>query len=524
MKGFLKSKVLPSVMLVLTVIGTIIYYAARASWVFIDISLGIEGFTFGLLYAMILMTVANTVIAALRLYEVKKNGEPVFMKKWFSVLSGVTAVFSVLFFIAGTVFCVLSVFAESASQYFPYLESSLLNAAFFILVPFLAIFFPLLKGKTRKAVLAFVLSLITVIGICTVFPVGTYKITCDPTVIDTGKDYSVVFSTNNFGTGYVEYTYNGKDYRVYDQNSGRLNSDSLIHSINIPYEHLDNNTYKIGSERVMEQYSYGSHTGKEVVSDEYKFIPASGDDITFLVISDWHTRIEQVYETLGYIGDYDAVLLMGDASPGVDFEIEVVKNTVELAGRVTQGTKPVLYARGNHETRGDYAGKLADALGMDEFYFTADIGNYSFVVLDSGEDKDDSHPEYGGMTDYNTYRSQMVEWLKGAETTNDKVIALSHSWQISSVEEDLSQTAWNELDRLGTKLMISGHNHQCRLFGETEKEIEMLSAHPDITGYFDGGKSGDNYVASKMTLTSENIQLEAYNNLGEKVFEHSVTW
>lgn len=511
-------------MLVLTVISTIIYYAARASWVFIDITLNIEGFTFGLLYAMIIAVIANAIIAAVRLYEVKKNDEPIYMKKCYTVISIISAVFSVLFFVAGLVFAVLSATAESASQYFPYLENSLFNAAFFILVPFLAVFFPLFKGKSRKAVLAIVLVMFTVIGVCTVFPVGKYEITCDPTVIDTGKDYSVVFSTSDSGTGYVEYTYNGKDYKVYDQNSGRLNTDSLIHSINIPYEHLDNNTYKIGSVRVMEQFSYGSHTGKEVVSGEYKFVPATGDDITFLVISDWHTRIGQVYETLVYIGDYDAVLLMGDASPGVDFESEVVKNTVELAGNLTHGTKPVLYARGNHETRGDYAGKLADALGMDEFYFTADIGNYSFVVLDSGEDKDDSHPEYGGMTDYNTYRSQMVEWLKETETTNDKVIALSHSWQISSVEEELSQTAWDELDRLGTKLLVSGHNHHCRLLGDTEKESEMLSAHPDITGYFDGGKSGDNYVASKMTLSSETIQLEAYNNLGEKVFEHSINW
>lgn len=52
------------------------------------------------------------------------------------------------------------------------------------------------------------------------------------TVIDTGEDYGVVFTTSDFGMRYVEYSYNGKDYKVYDQNSGRLNTDSLIHSIN----------------------------------------------------------------------------------------------------------------------------------------------------------------------------------------------------------------------------------------------------------------------------------------------------
>lgn len=511
-------------MLVLNVIGTIIYYAARASWVFIDISLNIEGFTFGLLYAMIAVAIIGAVLTALRLYETKKNGEEIYTKKWFGAISVVYTVISVLFFIAGFVFCYLSASAESASQYFPYLEKSLFNAAFFILVPFLVIFFPLFKGKARKAVTAIVLVVFTLIGICKVFPVGSYEITSNPTVIDTGKNYSVVFSTNAHGTGYVEYTYDGKDYKVYDNTAGRLNSDSLIHSISIPYEHLNNNTYKIGSVKVFEQYSYGSRTGKEVVSGEYKFSPVSADEITFLVISDWHTEIGRVYDTLEYIGDYDAVLLMGDASPGLDFEEEAVINTVEFAGEITGGAKPVIYARGNHETRGAYAGKLADSLGLDEFYYTADMGNYSFVVLDSGEDKDDSHPEYGGMTDYNTYRAEMVEWLKTTETENDKVIALSHSWQISSVEEELSQTAWNELDRLGATLVISGHNHHCRLLGETEAEKAMLAAHPDITGYFDGGNQGDTYIASKLTLSPEEIHIEAYSNTGEKVLEHNVAW
>lgn len=523
-KGTLKSKAFPSVMLAVSVIGAILYYAARATWVFVDIALGIKGFTFGVLCVMIANTVLGGVLAAMRLYETRKQNEPLYEKKIYSVLTVVSAVVSVLSFIAGLVFLIIMADRESAGVFSLYLEKSLFSALFFILVPFLAVFLPALKDKSRKAVTAVVLAIISVIGICTVFPVGIYKITCDPTVIDTGKDYSIVFSTSDYGTGYVEYTYNGKEYKVYDENEGRLNTDTLIHSINIPYEHLNNNTYKIGSVRVIEQYSYGSRTGKEVVSDEYKFTPVPDDDITFLVISDWHTKIERVYDTVEYIRDYDAVLLMGDSSPGLDFEEEAVKNTVELAGNLSNGKKPVIYARGNHETRGAYAGKLADTLGLDEFYYTADIGEFSFVVLDSGEDKEDSHPEYGGMNDYNSYRSEMVEWLRNTQTNNDKVIALSHDWKISSVEKELSQAAWNELDRLGTKLIISGHTHQCRLLGETEEEQAMLSAHPDITGFMDGGNSDDVYVASVMTLSAEKIYLEAYNNSGEKVFEHSVDW
>ena len=206
--------------------------------------------------------------------------------------------------------------------------------------------------------------------------------------------------------------------------------------------------------------------------------------MNWLVISDWHTLLEKAYSAIENIGEYDGVILLGDATPGVDFENEVIKNVVEFGGEVSEGAMPVLYVRGNHETRGSYANDLAIALGMNEFYYTTDIGPYSFVILDSGEDKDDSHSEYGGMTDYNTYRASMIEWLRTVEATNEKVVALSHSWQISDVEKELSLSGWAELDRIGARMMLSGHHHQCRFLGDgSENEKEIFGLYPDIVGY-----------------------------------------
>ena len=71
-------------------------------------------------------------------------------------------------------------------------------------------------------------------------------------VIDNGKEYSIVFSTSDQGTAWAEYTYNGKDYKVYDHTGGRKKGDSNIHSISVPYDHLRNNSYKVGSTRVIE--------------------------------------------------------------------------------------------------------------------------------------------------------------------------------------------------------------------------------------------------------------------------------
>ncbi len=274
-------------------------------------------------------------------------------------------------------------------------------------------------------------------------------------------------------------------------------------------------------------FSYGSRLDKEVISDSYAFKSNENETQKYLTISDWHTKTEDVYSCIPHLDEYNGVILLGDASPELDFENEAVRNIVELAGNVSKGEKPVLYTRGNHETRGNYAGKLLDALGLSEFYYQTQIGNISFVILDSGEDKDDSHPEYGQLTDYNTYRKNQIEWLKNVTVNAEKTVVLCHSWKISDVEEDLSSIGWQEVDRLDASLLVCGHSHNCRFVGEEtedEREIEVMSKYLHIKAYMDGGNSGDVFVASHITFSESNILINAVDSTGEKVFEETVEW
>lgn len=526
--NFIKKPVFIVILLIMSVISPVIFYAARSTWVFVDISVNIERFTFVLLWIMILNCVATGLLLFFRLRK-GKNNEMYCGKAYFVAVVIFTLVASVLF-VTGASFAYSMLKGELSEVYLLYLKKSLANTFFFIAVPFFCLYFSSLGKKAKISAVAISLAVVTLMVTSKFLPLTPYKITSAPSVLDTGENYSIVFSTNDYGTGFVEYTYNGKAYKVYDENGGRLKSDSRIHSVNVPYEHLKNNTYKIGSQRVIEQYSYGSYTGKTLVSREYKFTPAKSENTTFLVVSDWHRFNDLAYKAISFAGEYDAVILLGDASPGVDFEEQVVNNVVEFSGEVSKGEKPVIYVRGNHETRGEYAGKILDALGLEEFFYTVDFGEVSFVVLDSGEDKIDTHPEYGGMTDYYTYRQNMIEWLKTVELNDEKVIALSHSWAISDIEKDLSLTGWSELDRLGTSLMISGHTHECRFIGEgDEKEKEMMALYPHINGYMDGGhisggRKADRYIASKITLGEKDIFIEAFDNTGEKMFNERIKW
>jgi predicted phosphodiesterase len=236
--------------------------------------------------------------------------------------------------------------------------------------------------------------------------------------------------------------------------------------------------------------------------------------------------LNKAYSAIDYLDEYDSVIFLGDSAPTADNEDDAIKNTIAFMGKVSGGEKPAIYVRGNHETRGAYANDLPSVLGLDELYYTLNVGDYSFIVLDSGEDKEDSHSEYGGLTAYGDYRKAMIEWLKTADTNSDKVIALSHAWEISEVEEDLAITGWNEIDRMGARLMISGHTHQCGFVNKEAEGInaEIFSAHPHIDAYMDGGKSDKDYIASMLTLSPEAIGIRAVNQNGEEIINEEMKW
>lgn len=512
-----QSPLFHGIFLVLSLIATLLYKSTDIWWVFLNNTLGIKHFGEILLVTVICNTAVMAVLTALLTYKKMKPNK------------ALTAVFcTVSFILFGFAFgySIGLFFDENSGVMVCQLKDTLSKALPVIALSGLALFFPVFGKKAKITVSAVVLIISAVWVVNEFYPLTPYKITSEPTVIDTSEDYSVVFSTNDIGTGYVEYTFEGQEYKVYDHTAGRLDSDTKIHSVRVPYEHLRNNSYRVGSVRVIEEFSYGSRLGTEVKSEEYTLTYNGSENQTWLVISDWHTMLSEAYRAIDYLGEYDSVIFLGDSAPNVDYEDDVIKNTLQFMGRISGGEKPAIYVRGNHETRGAYANDLPSALGLDELYYTLDFGPYSFIVLDSGEDKEDSHSEYGGLTAYGDYRKDMVEWLKTAEVNNDKVIALSHAWEISQVENELAVTGWNEIDRMGARIMLSGHSHRCALVDKEQEGInqEIFAAHPHMDAYMDGGKSGKNYIGSMMTVSPEGVEIKAVNNTGEEVFAENFTW
>lgn len=515
---FLRVPVLCAAALLLTAAASV-YRAFRMVWVFYEPNIGFLGGSRGLLLIVLAVLGLLLVLLALRLY---RPGKP--LPKACTVLGGVGFVLAVLFVIAIAAILYISG-PETNRVMLLYLKKDLPLILLFLAAVLLLLVLPNLKGRGKAALAVCMAVVLSLCALWQVFPVLPFRIVSDPVVMDTGEDYAVVFATNTQGTGYVTYNYDGTDYTVYAQQNGRRVGDRLMHTVHVPYVHLKNNRYSVGSTRVVEEYSYGSRLGKTVTAGPYTLQVNESDVQTYLVISDWHSYLEQAKMAIFRLGEYDAVVMLGDPAAGMDFEEEAVQYIVEFGGALTGGEMPILYVRGNHETRGAFADLLPSYLGYDKLYYTADRGPYSFLVLDSGEDKSDDHVEYGGMDDYTQNRQEMVDWLKTAKVKNDRLIVLSHAWQVSEPEHDLSRAAWDAFSSLGARFVVSGHMHVCRfLTGENEEEQEYLDAYPGITTYIDGGHRGNTYIASKLTLTPVSVHFEAVSDSGETVVDETLPW
>lgn len=513
MKKFLNSLFFSKCTAIICMIGSavsvLLNYSFRFGYVFIDNTL-FSGFSFALFIIALLNTVLLVSVSVL-----KMKGSDKCKTKLFKVLQIISELFAVVFFIVVLVNFIVSG-SESAPVAIKMCKEILLMWLAVVGVTTALFIVPNINKKRIKKAVSVVMSAIMVFAVYSaLFPTAAYKFSSKPVVFDNGKEYSVVFSTNDNGTAYIEYEYQGESIRIYDEDNGRKKAGT-IHTITVPYEQLSGNTYKVSSTRVIDELSYGGRSGKTIESDSITFNDNYSDNVNVLTVSDWHTHNKIAEKAVSNLGEYNAVILLGDCAPGLMFRQEVEDYLISFASDLTGGEMPVLFARGNHETRGREAGNLSSYIGYDNFYYTAKLGNYNFIVLDSGEDKTDDHSEYGGMVVYEQNRAKMVDWLTSLENTDySKTIALSHDKGIC-IEEELSQTAHDKLDELKVSMLVSGHYHTTEFFDEAPYPVLV-----------DGGINADGdgtYVASMLSISPKRIDVKSVNSDGETTISETVLW
>jgi len=296
------------------------------------------------------------------------------------------------------------------------------------------------------------------------------RISTPPAVMIVSEDeYAVVWATNQKGTGSVVVTKDGAERVFHDAASGTLRTDDSLHVVLMPKAALDCcDSYRVESQYVLFNFGYFAFKGRQAASQEYAFRGWAGqEEVRALFFTDVHGQRDQALRNataLTQAAPADLVVFAGDIpNDGLLTQKQFEDGILSLAASMSGGVVPVLYCRGNHEARGQWATQIGRYFPTKtgEMYYTASYGPISFTVLDTGEDKDDDHPEYAGLADFAAFRARQKAWLDALPmaTGYDYRVCISH---MGNLDRAGFFDGWflPLRDNLGVTHVFCGHGHR----------------------------------------------------------------
>lgn len=296
-----------------------------------------------------------------------------------------------------------------------------------------------------------------------------------PMVALAQTSYQIFFNTRLPGMGWAEV----EGRRFYDEAAGLIRSDRTIHRVVVPAPLLDRaRSYAVCFQPVVDRKPYYPQTGP-VERRNYSFRPVDwSDGLQLYQLADTHAQVERPVAAARRFGDrLDLLVFNGDIDNHADSQSEFF-TAFDIASRLTEGSRPVIYARGNHDTRGHAAPQLLEyipTVSGDTFY-TFRTGPLWGLVLDCGEDKGDGQIEYGGVVAFDGFRRRETAFLRQVLAEGeweDPAVRLKLAICHIPFTEDLGRNnpifgigneyygEWVELlNRMGVQLLLCGHMHR----------------------------------------------------------------
>jgi acid phosphatase type 7 len=266
------------------------------------------------------------------------------------------------------------------------------------------------------------------------------------------------------------------DQKAHHVCGGLVEANNTVHAITLSNLQPGRQYhYRICSKRIESFAPYQLTYGDTYVSDPFTFKTPDpkARQTEFIVLNDIHDRPASFAHLLQYqgAGAQDFVFLNGDMFDYQTDEDQLVNHLLEPLSTLFARHTPFIFSRGNHETRGKFARQLGHYFdgAQEKFYYSFQRGPVYAIVLDSGEDKADDTPVYGGIVDFDAYRRQQAAWLekevqkKAFRQARYKVvfshIPLFHSGDWHGPMH--CRQVWNPiLNKARIDLLISGHTHK----------------------------------------------------------------
>lgn len=287
----------------------------------------------------------------------------------------------------------------------------------------------------------------------------------------------------------------------------------FVEAFSAPVEKIRPYEIRLGAERTC-----GARTLRPVLDD---------GEVSLAVFNDLHGRIDLLPKLFARPEVRDAApalaLFNGDCLDDCDTRAAVEKRFLRALPPLAEAGLSALFLRGNHEYRGAAArglrGHLSPLAGGN--YFGAfSLGPVRLLCVDSGEDKPDAAPVYGGLIDCDAYVAAQAEFVRGeiaspAWKNAPWRVAVMH---IPPFSHDAEGDAWHgparlrrELGKLfaeaGLDLMICGHTHRRAFFPAD------AGTHP-YPIFIGGGPSEKSAVAALLRASETRLSLDAVERAG----------
>jgi len=323
----------------------------------------------------------------------------------------------------------------------------------------------------------------------------------------------------------------------YDESNGIMRSLSDLHKVTVPMDKVDKaGKYTVCIRPIVERKPYFTET-EAVREYEFSFRPLPRNNVRIYHISDAHNRIIGPVAAAKAFGNIDLLLLNGDV---IDHSGDPSKfdNVYEICSQLTGGNIPVVFSRGNHDMRGNYAEKFAEYTpnSHGNTYYTFRLGSLWGILLDCGEDKEDGHEEYGYTVCCTAFRKRQTEFLKKviADAENEYAaegvttrLVISHNPFTHQLEDPFDieterYTEWAKLlkEHVKPHLMICGHFHTTEVRYPGESWDHLGQPCPIVVGAMP--LKNDGFVGCGMEIGKDRIKVEFTDHKGNTVQEDTI--
>ncbi|TWI85024.1 purple acid phosphatase-like protein [Lacibacter cauensis] len=318
-------------------------------------------------------------------------------------------------------------------------------------------------------------------------------------------------------------------HRQHTVNNGLVQANTRIHEVEL--DNLKPGTnyyYRVASKSIVKFQPYKVVYGETIYSKTFQFITMDeqATEASWLILNDIHD-VKESYSHLISLNkneSFDYVFLNGDMFNDPESEEQVIELTIKPCAETFAAQKPMIFVRGNHDIRGQFARETIDYLSFPNgAYFTYRHGPVFVIVLDTGEDKEDTAAVYSGLVDFENFRRTQAAWLekvlqseayKNAPFKVVKMHIPTHYTVGAKGELHCRKLFTPLLNQYKVDLVISGHTHKYGVYPPN-----AAHHYPLVIG---GGPKPGTRTLIKVKANMEELKLQMLDDSGKQVGEYIV--